>query len=116
MDVDALAELGQGQRVRLTVPDGDTIDLQVNQTEYAPGERLRLELTTDDSGDPSRYQATATADGGDWSPLSVRRYDPDRGEWESLGEVSAATRRGTFLTVRSDDMAAQERAGRGSQR
>jgi hypothetical protein len=107
--VRTLTGLGQGQRLRLAFGD-TTVDVRVNQIEYTPGDRLRLELTTD-GGDDSRYLATATADGGEWSALAVRRYDRTGDGWQSLGTVETVTPLETFRTVSSSDMRAQENTG-----
>ena len=89
--VQTLADLEQGQAVRLSLADGTTVEGRVNQFDYAPAESVRVELSTDASGDRGRYQAFATAEGGEWSPLTVQRHDGEESEWADLGEATDVT-------------------------
>ena len=109
--LDTVRRLGQGQRVRLTFPGDRRVEAQVNQMEYVPEERLRVELTTDESGDYGRYHADASVADGRWSELRVQRYDPDEGAWTDLGGVEDVTPVEMFHTTRSSDMDAQRRTG-----
>lgn len=86
--VETVGDLEQGQAVRLTFADGTVVEARVNQFDYSPDEHLRLELATDLSGDRGRYQAFASAEGGEWSPLRARHYDAEGDEWTDLGEVA----------------------------
>lgn len=88
--VRALAALERGQFVRLTLEDGTRIEGRSNQTDFVDDESIRVELTTDESGDFGRYQLLSRVDGGEWSPVEVRGYDPelDEDEWMSLGTVT----------------------------
>lgn len=103
--------LGQGQRARLTFADDSEVEVRANQTEYEPGKRLRLELTTDTSGDRERYRVAAHVDEGEWTSLQAERYDPDGRRWTSLGEPRTVTPLGTFRTMKSSDMEAQADTG-----
>lgn len=89
--VQTLRDLDQGQAVRLTFGDGTVVEGRVNQFDYAPEESVRMELSTDDSGDRSRYQAFASNEGGEWSALDVRRHDGERDGWTDLGEATDVT-------------------------
>lgn len=89
--VQTLCDLDQGQAVRLAFGDGTVVEGRVNQFDYAPEERVRMEFSTDDSGDRARYQAFASHEGGEWSPLDVRRYDGEPGGWADLGEATDVT-------------------------
>ena len=89
--VHTLRDLEQGQAVRLTMADGTTVEGRVNQFDFDPDESLRLELSTDASGDRDRYQAFAVAEGDGWSPLTVRRHDGEESEWADLGEATDVT-------------------------
>ena len=89
--VRTLREVEQGQAVRLTLVDGTVVEARVNQFDYAPTERVRVELSTDATGDRGRYQAFASAEGDEWSPLAVRRHDGVQGEWTDLGEATDVT-------------------------
>jgi hypothetical protein len=89
--VRTLQEVEQGQAVRLTLAGGSVLDARVNQFEYVRGERVRAELTTDAPGDRGRYQAVAMAQGGEWSPLLVRRHEGQATEWVELGEATDVT-------------------------
>ena len=89
--VQTLCDLEQGQTVRLTLTDGAAIEGRVNQFDYDEGRRLRLELSTDASGDRNRYQAVARAEGDEWSPVEVRRHDGGDGEWTELGALADVT-------------------------
>ena len=105
--VDGFSELGQGQVVRVTLDDGETIEARVSQIEYSPNERLRIELT----GEDSRYQVRAHADGDTWAPVEIHRFDPHGDGWSMLPGVSSMTPAETFRTVKSADMEAQEDTG-----
>lgn len=89
--VRTLRDLEQGQAVRLTLDDGTTIEGRVNQFDYEPAESVRMEFSTDASGDRGRYQAFAVEEGGEWSPLVVRRHDGEGAEWTDLGESTEVT-------------------------
>lgn len=89
--VRTLRDLGQGQAVRLTLEDGTILEARINQFDYAPDESVRAELSTDASGDRGRLQAFASAEGGEWSPVVVRRHDGDAEEWADLGEATDVT-------------------------
>lgn len=88
--VDTLSDLESKQNVLLTLDDGTTIDARITQFDYTPDERLRLELAVSDEN--SRYQARASFEDEEWTPVEVRRYAVDSGEggdgdWETLGTV-----------------------------
>lgn len=96
--VDTLSDLESKQNVRLTLDDGATIDARISQFDYTPDERLRLELAVSDEN--ARYQARASFEDEEWTPVEVRRYaagsegagsgggDED---WETLGTVDEVT-------------------------
>lgn len=111
--LETVRRLGQGQRARLTLADGREVELRTNQTAYEPGARLRLELTSDATGDRQRYCVEARVDGGAWTDLRVRRYDPEARRWTPLGRLSTVTPLETFRTMKSSDMEAQEDTGAG---
>lgn len=90
--VEALHDLESKQTVDLTLDDGTTIGARISQFDYTPEERLRLELSVEDEN--ARYQARATFEDGEWTPVEVRRYAADAGGagdgdggWETLGTV-----------------------------
>lgn len=90
--VDTLSDLESKQNVRLTLDDGTTIDARISQFDYTPDERLRLELSVEDEN--ARYQARASFEDEEWTPVEVRRYPADSegaGDWETLGTVDEVT-------------------------
>lgn len=109
--IEHLRALGQGQRVRLTLADDDPVEVRVNQMEYVPEECLRVQLTTDDSGDGRRYVVVADCDGGTWTGLTAKRYDHAGGDWVPLGPVEDVLPLEMFGTVKSRDMEAQAETG-----
>ena len=109
--VEHLHALGQGQRVRLRLADAGPVEVRVNQMEYVPETCLRVQLTTDDSGDGSRYVVEATCDGGTWTGATARQYDPVGDAWSTLGSVEDVRPMETFVTVKSTDMEAQAGTG-----
>lgn len=110
---DALRKLGQGQRARLTLADDTELEVRANQSVFEPGERVRLELTSDTPGERTRYSVDAWVDGGQWTALQVRRYDPGHQGWQAMGELRTVTPLEMFRTVRSSDMEAQADTGTG---
>jgi hypothetical protein len=88
-NVERLANLSRGQFVRLTLEDGSEIEVRANQFDVDLDESLRIELTSDESGDRSRYQLRARVDGGEWTPVELREYDPGHGDgdWTVRGIV-----------------------------
>ena len=75
-NVETLANLSRGQFVRLTLEDGTELVARSNQFDIDPDRSLRIELTSDESGDRTRYQLRSSADGGEWTPVELREYDP----------------------------------------
>lgn len=104
----SLCSLSTGQRVRLTFEDTREIELQVNQHEFEPDHRLRLELTREDSTEDSRYRIEAFVKDGAWAPVTVYRYSREGGRWIRLNYVSGVTPLEMFRTMKSEDMKAQE--------
>lgn len=84
--VDELSDLERKQRVRLTLDDGTTVEGRVNQFDYTPDERLRLELAVED--EDGRYQIRSRYEDDEWTPVEVRRTTADRDDWETLGRVT----------------------------
>jgi len=106
---EALERLGNGQRVRLTFDDATEIELRVTQREYSPGERLRLELSSDESADRYRLESRVGRDG--WGPVSFSRYSRDGASWVTRGDLSGVDPLDTFRTFESDDMRLQSGLG-----
>lgn len=111
--IKVLSRLGQGQLVRLVFEDGDVIEMRVNQMEYIPDERLRIECSSNGRDGDGRYQAEAHVEGGEWTALKVQRYDREVGSWTRLDRVTDVVPLKTFRSLRSADMEAQERIGTG---
>lgn len=109
--IDALGDLGQGQRVRVTVDDTDAVQLRVNQMDYRLEEYFRLELTSDEDSDDFRYRIATRFEEGEWNPIELERYEQEADEWTTLGEVTDATPLDTYRTMSSDDMKAQASTG-----
>lgn len=108
---DSLSRLGQGQRARLRFDDGDTLEVRVNQMEHVPDQRLRLELTGDESSDADRYRAEAHVEEDGWTVPTVERFDRIAGTWEPGRQIEAVSPLETFCTMMSADMAAQAWTG-----
>ena len=109
--IETLGDLGGKQRVRLSLEDGTVVEGRVNQSVYDPDETLRLELVPDEAVGYRRYQVRARVEKGTWTPVRVRGYDPDEGEWTDLGPVADVTPLETYRTTKSGDMEAQEETG-----
>lgn len=87
--VDDLAAVVPHDRVAVELADGTTVEGRAAPVTFDPNERLRIELRPE-AGD-ERYELAATVEGGEWTPVRVRRQSGDGG-WESLGDADAATR------------------------
>lgn len=109
--IETLGGLGQKERVRLETDEGTVIEARCNQSEYATDANLRLELVPEVSGSHRRYQARASVEDGEWTPVALRGYDGEREEWEDLGTVVEATPGQTYGSMKSDDMEVQEDTG-----
>lgn len=109
--VETARRLGPGQQVILTLVDGQSVEARVSQMESVPDNRLRIELTADDSSDRGRIQLETHFEDGRWAPLNLKQFDPARGEWTPLGDVASATPAEMFRTMRSMDMEAQRETG-----
>lgn len=110
--IDTLRTLGQGQKVRLTFADGDPVEVRVNQMEYDPETRFRVEFTSDQSDDFGRYQVDSQVVDGQWTDVTARRYDRGEQEWINLGSITRADPKEMFVSFRSSDMDAQQDTGR----
>ncbi len=89
--VEALAGLGQKQRVRVTTDDA-ALDARVAEGVFVPDERLRIELSpgVEEEG---RYQVRATFADGGWSSPELR-YCPSghaSPAWRVVGEIRGVT-------------------------
>lgn len=109
--LETVRELGTGQRVRLTFSDGTSHVLRVAQEEYIPNQRLRVELTNDDSVQGARYWLGSSFEDGMWTSPTVKRYDWDDRSWKIMVELTDVTSLETYQTMKSTDMNAQEFTG-----
>lgn len=89
--IETLSDFGQKQRVRIETEDGTTVEATISQFDYVPDEKLRLELSPEESDEYQRYQVRSHIEDGTWTPIDLRGYQQDRGEWTDLGTVANAT-------------------------
>ena len=89
--IETLSDFGQKQDVRIETEDGTTIEANISQFDYVPDEKLRLDLSPEGSDEYQRYQVRSHAEDGTWTPVDLRGYDQERGEWTDLGTVADAT-------------------------
>ncbi|MFC4357583.1 hypothetical protein ACFO0N_06415 [Halobium salinum] len=85
--VEQLGGAELGERIRLTLADGTTVEGLAGPVEYVPGRRVRVELR----GDGERYDASAACEDRKWDPVEARRVaeggtDPT---WDVLGMVES---------------------------
>ena len=109
--IETLSDLGQKQRVRIETDDGTTIEATVNQFDYVPDEKLRLELAPDGSDEYQRYQVRSHFEDGTWTAIDLRGYHREREDWTDLGTVEDVTPEEMFGSMKSEDMEAQENTG-----
>ena len=83
--VRALVDLDRKERLRLETDRGRTMEARVNQRGYEVDGHLRLELAIE--RDDGRYQLRSQFDGGDWTPVELRRADHTAPDWTALGSV-----------------------------
>ena len=88
--IDDLGEVGQHDRVTVELDDGSTVSGVAQPVTFDPNERLRIELRPRDGDE--RYELSATAEDGEWTPVGVRFRTDDAEGWEEVGEVTAVTR------------------------
>lgn len=87
--IDTLEGVNVHDRIAAELTDGTTIEGVAAPVNFDPDERLRIEIRPDEGDD--RYDLTATAEDGEWSPVEVRRQSGDD-DWESVGELAAVNR------------------------
>lgn len=89
--IETLSGFEQKQHVRIETEDETTVEATINQFDYVPDEKLRLELAPEGSGEYERYQVRAHVEDESWTPVGLRGYDQERGAWTDLGTVADAT-------------------------
>lgn len=89
--IETLGGFEQKQHVRIETEDETTIEATINQFDYVPDEKLRLELAAEGSDEYQRYQVRSHVEDGTWTPIDLRGYHQERGEWTDLGTVADAT-------------------------
>ncbi|MFH5801227.1 hypothetical protein [Haladaptatus sp. CMAA 1911] len=85
--IETLGGLELGERVRITVDDGSTIDGEATIIDYDPEERLRVEIEGDEDS-RIRHDVRADRENDDWTTPRARRYAPDQDDWAVLGDVT----------------------------
>lgn len=89
--IETLSDFGQKQRVRIETEDETTVEATISQFDYVPDEKLRLELAPEESDEYERYQVRSHAEDETWTPINLRGYHQERGEWTDIGTVADAT-------------------------
>ncbi len=101
--IETLSDFGQKQRVRIETEDGTTVEATISQFDYVPDEKLRLELAPEESDEYERYQIRSHAEDGTWTPIELRGYHQERGEWTDIGTVADATPAGESMESETEE-------------